>query len=134
PLAVPLRYSLWAFMATLAALAVIGLAHDGDVNAAYWQVRQLVYLPVFAWLLTQVLDRPEDHQLLAPVILGAALVKAAVGLYFHFAIAGPQQLRSPVILSHSETMLFCLSVTLVVVRWLDEPDGKSFRLCLWFVP
>jgi hypothetical protein len=134
PLAAPMRYSLWAFMATLTAMAAIGILTGGDVDGAYWQVRQLIYLPVFAWLLSQTLERPEDHQLLAPVILGAALVKTAVGLYFHFAIAGPRELHSPVILSHSETMLFCLSITLVVVRWLEQPDAKSFTRILWFVP
>jgi hypothetical protein len=134
PLAPPLRHALWAFLATVGAMAAIGIARGGDVDPAYWQVRQLVYLPIFAWLLSQTFETPEDHQLLVPVILGAALVKTAVGLYFHFAIAGPRELHSPVILSHSETMLFCLSITLVVVRWLEQPDAKSFTRCLWFVP
>ena len=134
PLSGPLRYSLWAFITTIVAMAGIGILNGGAVDPAYWQVRQLIYLPVFAWLLSQVLETPEDHQLLVPVILGAALVKTAVGLYFHFAVAGPRELHSPVILSHSETMLFCLSITLVVVRWLEQPDAKSFTRCLWFVP
>jgi hypothetical protein len=134
PLAAPMRYSLLAFMATLITMTAIGIVRGGDLDGAYWQVRQLIYLPIFAWLLSQALEKPQEHQLLAPVILGAALIKTAVGLYFHFAVAGPRELHSPVILSHSETMLFCLSITLVAVRWLEQPDAKSFTRILWFVP
>jgi hypothetical protein len=134
PLAPPLRYAMWAFIAAIVALALTGLARGGEMDPAYWQVRQLVYLPVFAWLLSQALDRPRDHLLLAPLVLSVAVIKAAVGLYFHFAIARPQGLVPPVILSHSETMLFCLSAALVAVRWLENPDARSLRRCLWFLP
>ena len=132
PLAAPLRYAMWAFVGGIALLAVVGLLRGGEMDPAYWQVRQLVYLPVFAWLLSQALDRPRDHLLLAPLVLAAALIKTAAGVYFQFAIARPEGLSSPVILSHSETMLLCLSATLVAVRWLESPDAKSLRRCLWF--
>lgn len=134
PLAAPLRYAMWAFIGAIAFLAVVGLVRGGEMDPAYWQVRQLGYLPVFAWLLSQALDRPRDHLLLAPLVLSAALIKTAVGLYFHFAVARPEGLISPVILSHSETMLLCLSATLVAVRWLENPDARSLRRCLWFLP
>jgi hypothetical protein len=134
PIAPPLRYAMWGFLAAIASLALWGFARGGAIDSAYWQTRQLVYLPVFAWLLSQVIDGPADLTLLAPIVLGAALLKTVVGTYFAFAVARPQGLISPVVLSHSETMLFCLSTALVVVRWLEQPDRTSLRRCLWFVP
>jgi hypothetical protein len=134
PLAPPLRYAMWGFIAAIVSLGAWGLARGGAIDPAYWQVRQIVYIPVFAWLISQALDRAEGATLLASIVLAAALIKTVVGVWFAWVVARPQGLTPPVVLSHSETMLFCLSTALVAVRWLEQPDWKSLRRCLWFVP
>ena len=129
-----LRTALFAFFATLVGLAAFGMLRGASPGNAYWQVRQFVFIPVFAWLVLDSLQGREDHRLLGPLVIAAALIKAGVGLYFHFFIAGPRGLHPPFLTTHADTMLFCLSIALVLVRWLERPDPASLRRCLWFVP
>jgi hypothetical protein len=134
----PMADAIWkamaVFLAAIAALTLLGAAGGGDLGVAYWQVRQLVYIPVFVLLLAEALPGPEDQRLLAPLIVVAALIKAADGLFFYFAIARSMEISPPYITSHTDTMLFCLSLTLLAIRWLDNPDPKSLRRCLWLIP
>ena len=129
-----LRAALSLFFAAMLGLAAVGFLNGGAIGNAYWQVRQLIFVPVFVWLLSEALRGPDDHRVLARIVVAAALVKTAVGLYFHFAIARPAGLNLPFLTSHSDTMLFCLSIVIVFVRWIEQPDARGLRLCLWFIP
>ena len=133
-LARPLRAATAVFIATLAVLAIAGMARGGDFDAAYWQTRQLAFLPVLLWLCAYALRDARDWRRFAYLILAAAIVKALVGLYFLFVIALPGRIRAPVILSHSETLLFCLAVTLLLARWVEHPDRFALRRCILLVP
>ena len=124
--------SLAAFAAAIVALFAVGAVRSGSAGAAYWQVRQLACVPVLAWLLMQVIENEGDFMLAGRLVLGAALVKAADGLWFYFAIVRPQGLRVPVIVSHAETMLFCLAVALLAIRWMEQPDRRALRRGLLF--
>ncbi len=133
PTASALRSALARFFAAVIGLGLLGFASGGAVGNAYWQVRQLIFIPVFAWLLTAAL-RSDDHLLLGRIVVAAALVKTSVGLFFHFAIAGPRGLHPPFLTTHSDTMLFCLAITIVFVRFLEQPDLRGLRRCLWIIP
>jgi hypothetical protein len=133
-LAKPLRAASVVFVATLAALAVAGIARGGSFDAAYWQTRQLAFLPLLLWLCAFALRDSSDWRRFGHLIVAAAIVKALVGLYFHYLIALPGGIDSPVIVSHSETLLFCLSVTLLLARWVEHPDRYALRRCLFALP
>lgn len=130
----PLRIALLVFLGTLVLLGLVGMARGGSLNSAYWQVRQLLFIPVFAWLVARGLPFAQDHRLLGRMVLSAAAIKAAVGLYFYLAIARPQGLAPASITTHADTLLFCLSITLVTLRWLEEPTAPNLLRCLWLVP
>jgi len=68
----------------------------------------------------------KERRLVADIV-AAALVKSAAGLWFHFFVALPRGIDSPVILSHSETLVLCLAVALLATRWLERPDAASLR-------
>jgi hypothetical protein len=129
-----LKKILLAFLGAIAVLAVLGATRSGEAGIIYWQVRQLVFIPVFVFLLAYGLAGEHDYRLLGPLILAAALVKTATGAFFYFAIARPQGLQPACVTSHSDTMLFCLSLALVGMRWMEQPDARSLRRCLWFIP
>ncbi|HYZ89911.1 MAG TPA: O-antigen ligase family protein [Myxococcales bacterium] len=133
-LAQPLRQASVVFVATLAFLGVAGLARGGNLDAAYWQTRQLAYLPILLWLCAYALRDARDWRRFAWLILSAAIVKCLVGLYFRFFVALPRGIDSPVILSHAETVLLCLSVAMLVARWVEHPDRFALRRCLFLVP
>jgi hypothetical protein len=50
------RTAFGAFYAALLGLLALGAARSGNLNAAYWQVRQLACIPLFAWLLSSALE------------------------------------------------------------------------------
>ncbi|MFN2549635.1 MAG: O-antigen ligase family protein [Myxococcales bacterium] len=129
--AAPLRVAAGAFFAALVALAAAGAARGGNGDAAYWQVRQLAWMPGFIFLAAHALDDDAALVRLSRLILAAALIKSAVGFYFRFAIAAPNGIESPVILSHSETLLLCLSIAILAVRWLEQPKASAL---LYFPP
>jgi O-antigen ligase len=131
PTASALRTGLAVFLGTVFALFAFGYVRGGAMGSATWQVRQLFFIPVFAYVLSEALG---DYRVLGRVILTAALVKVCAGLYFYFAIALPRGLHPAFITSHSDTLLFCLAITLVFVRWLARPDPASLRRCLWAIP
>lgn len=132
--AAALRTALWLFFAAVLGLGVFGVVTGGVVGNAYWQVRQLIYIPVFAWLLTEALQGNDAYREVGRIVVAAALVKTAVGLFFHFAIAGPRGLHPPFLTTHSDTMLFCLAIIVVFVRFLEEPGLANLRRCLWIIP
>lgn len=134
PLALPLRAWGALFFCALAGLAAWSVGNGADLDASYWQVRQIVWLPGLACLFACAIESKEDLLRLGRLVISAALIKAAVGLYFHFAIAVPRGISSPVILSHSETLLFCLSWALLCARFLEHPDRAGLRRCLWLLP
>ncbi|GAC1345403.1 MAG: hypothetical protein NVSMB23_21510 [Myxococcales bacterium] len=134
PLASALRAALAAFLGALLLLGAAGLARGGSFGSAYWQVRQIAFIPVFAWLLAHALTGVQDHLLLGRLVVAAALTKASVGLYFAFAVAGAQGISPSYITTHADTLLFCLSITLVCLRWLEEPSTAHLLRCVWVVP
>lgn len=126
-----LRAALLVFFGTVAGLGVMGFLRGGAMGNAYWQVRQLLFIPVFAFIL---IEAAPGAALLGRVVLTAALVKVAAGLWFYFLIARPGGLQPPFITSHSDTLLFCLSLTVMLVRWLERPDRASLLRALWMAP
>ena len=133
-LAAPLRSAAAAFFATVVLLAAAGAVRGGSADAAYWQVRQLAWMPGLIWLSAHALDGESGFLRLSQLIVAAALVKSAVGLWFHFFVALPRGIDSPVILSHSETLLLCLAVALLAARWLERPNAASLRSLLFLPP
>lgn len=129
-----LQHSMAIFLVAMVALALLGAARSGQMGTAYWQVRQFVCIPFFAFVLAEALEGPRDHLLLAPLVLAAALIKTAVGMYFYLAIALPQGLNPPCITSHADTLLYCLALTLVGLRWVEHPDWPALRRMLWYAP
>ena len=58
-----------AFALGLVSLLALGAARSGDLGAAYWQIRQLAYIPILAWLVSQALQEESDQAFLAPVVM-----------------------------------------------------------------
>lgn len=119
-----------AFFATVA-LGAFGAARGGDLQAAYWQLRQLVWLPVFAWIFLRSFGTADGLGALPKVALWAALAKAVTGIYFYVAICLPRGWDPAYITTHSDTVLFVWACAIVWARWLEAPDGASLRRALW---
>lgn len=129
------------FQAALAfhALAILalwawGLARGGDGWRSYWQLRQHFYVPLFAYLLSQVMDVRRDLALLGRLIVGSTLVRIAFGLYFYYVYCWPRGLEPDYITVHSDTIPFILTMILVGVRWIERPCRRHLKWCMAVMP
>jgi hypothetical protein len=126
------RASWVVFGLALGGLLLWGMASGGRFEPAYWQLRQLVLVPVVAWWLAQAVDFSRDGERVERVILGGALLKLALGFYFFYRIARPHGLAPTCITSHGDSMLFCLGIAIAVGRWLEAPT-RAHLLRAWVI-
>jgi hypothetical protein len=123
-----LDYSLVGMLATIWVLEFWGLSHGGDFRQSLWQMRELLWLPVVAGLFCYSLREPKDYQKLGRLIMVAACVKVAIGLYFLLAIARPQGIVPPHVTSHHDTVLFVTTIVMVISAWVHRPTLDRFVL------
>lgn len=127
----------WALAAWLGALAwfeVWGVARGGDVQQSLWQIRQLLWVPIVAWLMAAVMRGPDDFRIIARWIIVAAVVKVALGLYFLLAIARPRGLDPAYVTSHDDTVLFAVAVLICIAAWVYRPSRGHVLLLATVVP
>lgn len=122
------------FGTTLVALLFYGLATGGEGDPAYWQLRQLLYIPAFTLLFAFSLHGEQDTRALGKIVVWTALAKAAVGLFFFFGVVKARGLHPDYVTTHSDSMHFVLAVLVLFTRWLEEPRRQHLRRLLFFVP
>lgn len=110
----------------MGALLVYGMARGGDFQGAYWQVRQLVLMPAFAFLFHEVLrgDRRE-LRLLGHLIVGAAVFKAVWGAAFYYAVAVPRGLSPAYVTTHADSVLFVGGLLILCFHALQSRTRSS---------
>lgn len=126
--------TLAAGFATVLGLELWGLARGGDFRNSLWQVRELLWLPVFAGLFMYALRGMKDYVLVARIIVGAACVKVAFGLWFLMMVARPQGLNPAYVTTHGDSALFAVTVAICVACWLQRPSRRHLALNLTVTP
>lgn len=111
-----------------------GLAHGGSFRMSLWQVRQPLALPLLTLLLLSTLRGPRDHRALAAVLLGGAALRASLGLYFAFAVKGPQGLDLAYITTHDDTVIFVGATVLALLLAVEEVEPRVRRVALATLP
>ena len=113
-----LRAAVLLSAATVLWLVAMGVARGGSFRFALWQFRYLLFLPAFAALALRAFEFPRDLGKLLGVILTGSLVKAALGAWFMYQVAGPAGLDPPHTTGHNDTVLLvtaaCVPLALVV--------------------
>jgi hypothetical protein len=112
--------------ATIFALLAFGLLRGGDVQAAYWQVRQLLAMPALAFIFHELLtgDRAE-LKALGWIVVGSAVFKAVQGAWFYTVIAAPQGLTPAYVTTHADTVLFVAAVLILICYHLHARTARS---------
>lgn len=129
--------SLVAF--AVAFIAVIwlelwGVFRGGDFKNSLWQLRQLLWLPVLGALFAYALRGTCDVQTIARIIIAAAVLKVALGMYFLLAIARPQGLDPAYVTTHGDSVLFTVAVATCIACWLQRPNRTHLVLNLTVTP
>jgi hypothetical protein len=101
-----------------------GLLRGGQIRATIWQIRGVFWAPALAYVFATSLRGPRDLPAVGKAVVAAALVKAAMGLYY-FEIVAPRLGRWPAYTTtHSDTVLF---VTAAVIALATLLERRSLR-------
>jgi hypothetical protein len=121
-------------MATVLALELFGISRGGDFKASLWQVRQLFWLPVVAWIFQATFRGSRDLFRIGAVVLLAAFVKCAVGFYYYQVICRPLNVRPFYLTTHSDSVLFVTAVVMAVVYCLHVRTPSRWLALFTVVP
>lgn len=121
----PVKLALLASFGTVLLLAGWGLARGGDFRQLLWQGRLLFWMPIVAALLLVALRTPADYRRLGRVIVGAAMLRALEGLWFCATVMWPQNLDLAYVLTHEDSALFAVALTILGVSVLERPGRRT---------
>lgn len=111
-----------------------GLARGGSFKDSLWQLRQMLFLPLLGYLFHATLRGPADHRTLGGILIGAALVKVAFGLYVYLAIFRPLNEKPHYVTMHSDSMIYTAAVVMCLARWNERRDAMGWLLVLGVLP
>jgi len=114
---------------TILGLEVLGIARGGDFKASLWQTRELLWLPVVTWIFATTLRGPRDQTMLGLLVMLAATLKTAEGLYYYEVICRPLGVKPAYVTTHSDSLIFVTAVVIGVVGWLLDKAHRRY-----FVP
>lgn len=129
-----LRGAFAAFVLALLAAAVLGRANGGEASIAYWQVRQLMVVPVLSLLLLACIKDARDLRWVGAVIVATAALKALVGIYFYAAHCLPRGITPPYVTTHHDSLHFTVALVLLLAGFLERPSAATRRWLFLLTP
>jgi len=105
-----------------------GLITDGDPRQVFWQMHQLMMVPLLTLVFSWALRMPRDLHGLGQAVVAAALYRALMAVIFRFVIVPDLPEKPPHMTTHSDTMLFVLGLVIFVSRFLEKRTLKDFAL------
>jgi O-antigen ligase len=132
--AAALTVGLASLLLTLVWLEAWGLSHAGDFKNSLWQILELLWLPVLAGLFAYALKGPRDFAAIARIIIGAACVKVALGVYFNFVVAPRLGIQHEYATTHDDTLLFVTAAVICISAYVHRPSRGHLVLMLTAVP
>jgi hypothetical protein len=85
-------------------------------------------------LFTYALRGPRDFLVVARTIIGAACVKAALGIYFVYVIMRAQGIRPAHATTHDDTVLFVTAIAICLAAYVHRPSRGHLILVMTVVP
>jgi O-antigen ligase len=132
--AFPIRRSLLAYSAALVVFSAWGMFRGGDGQQLLWQVRQMAWMPVLAFLAMRAYRTRADQWRLSAMIVFASLCRAAEGIYYYQFICRPLNVKPEYVTTHSDSVLFVTALMIVGLCVLERPGVFSFLLALFVAP
>lgn len=129
-----LKLSFAGFLLAVVGAAVMGHHNGADASVSYWQVRQLVFVPVFALLLLSSFRDATDLRWLGRVVVASAAVKAVVGIYFYVVHCLPAGLNPPYVTTHHDSLHFVVALVIVIAGFLERPVAQTRRMMFLLTP
>lgn len=112
----PMDAAILTSVATIALTFAWGVARGGDAYWGYYQVNSLLLTLFTALALLATVRSSRDLRALGLTVLGAALVRSGLALYFFFAYVRGTEPYPPHMTSHDDSPLFVAGI-LVATCW-----------------
>lgn len=124
----PDKLYLWLRVAFVAVLwlELMGLARGGDFKSSLWQLRQLLFLPALAFVFSSTLEIPRDLPALGRIVVVAALIKAALVMWFYEMVCRPIGFKPSYASTHSDTLLFVGAIVILCTRALELRSKRAW--------
>lgn len=107
----------------------------GDFNESLWQLRQLLLMPLFAFLMLFAFPGTHaDLRLIARVAIVAACVKACVGIFFLYYFVRGSGFPVEYTTSHSDTLLFVPLLAMQFALMFERKTKQTYRDLFKWVP
>ncbi len=103
-------------------LAVLGAARGGDLRQAFWQFRQMLWMPVIGALLCYALRGPRDFRAMLTLLTAVGCAKVAMAVYFVFRVSRPLGVEPPTATSHTDTVLYVVVLAIWAALVIDRPS------------
>jgi hypothetical protein len=122
---------LGAFSVTLVLGLWFGLTRGGDLNAALWEVRALVYLPILYFLITNLFDDSRQYQRLFLVAMAGVTLQSLVAIDFYWRLEPQDRVGRATLLEHSATVYMGALLVFTLALWMIP--GCSGRRRRWML-
>jgi hypothetical protein len=123
------RQAMYAFLATVIGLAVLGIIRGGGIEPAFRQTIHLMQLPLVALLFLYALRIPEDLASVGTAFVCAAVARSLLVAYVYFGVCVPQGItrlpgKPEWCTNHSDTVLFVTALMILLAHALEQRTTK----------
>jgi hypothetical protein len=132
PLAV--KVVLLVSFAAVVVLGLYGMARGGNFRQMLWQARQVGWLPIIAAIFIVAFRSQESYRMLGMAVIAAAVLRSLEGLYFYLTVMLPRHLEVLYILTHEDSVLFAVALTVLGGALLERPIRSVVLANLFVVP
>ena len=108
----PIAATLLLSFVTVLLLEVWGISRGGDFRQSLWQLRQLLWFPIVAALVTYSVRGMRDLVTATVIVTAIAGLKVAVGFYYYLLWVGTGLGKPHSVTSHADTMLFVVVIAI----------------------
>ena len=131
----PVITSMTVSLAAIGASWAWGVAHGGDVRQTLWQLHSFLMMYATAHLLIATCRTYAHFRTLGRVIVGAALYRAAVLLFFYETVVKTWPERPQVLTMHADSVLFVAGILVLGIWAIERRTRAAFAWAmLSFVP
>jgi hypothetical protein len=112
---------------------VHGLASGGNRNAALWEIRAMLYLPIGYVLFTNLIDRKEQYRRLYTLIMIAVFMNSIIALLNYGTLSEAKKDTMESFIAHGATLPMNAMLVLLAASWLFRDGSRARRIVLPFV-
>ncbi len=124
------RNILLAFLGTVVALSVVGLARGGQIDWTFRQTIHLLQLPLVALLFLYALRVPHDLAAIGTAFVLTAIARSLIVIYVYVAVCIPNGItqlpgKPEWCTTHSDTVLFVSALVILFAHALEQRNKRT---------